>query len=92
MAGIEVLGDPLKQGSRSNRRDVGDKELGGSGIDEALDVDRLSEGRLDDIVRGGGVDNVVGAAPYDEQSLIVDSGRGGEIVGDLLANIVDVDG
>ena len=44
-------GRTVEPGNQSKRREVGDDELRGSRIDEALDVDSLIEGRLDDIVR-----------------------------------------
>jgi hypothetical protein len=44
-------GRAVEPGNQSKWREVGDDELGGSSIDEALDVDRLIDGRLDDVVR-----------------------------------------
>ena len=44
-------GRAVEPGNQSQWREVGDDELRGSRIDEALDVDSLIERRLDDIVR-----------------------------------------
>ncbi len=82
----------VESGNESQRRQVGDDELRGAGIDEALDVEGLIDARIDHVVIGSGVEQVVGAAPHYEESLVVDLGMGGEVVGDLLANVDHGDG
>ena len=73
-------------------RQVGDEQLCGSGLNEALEIEDLLEGCVGYLLRGGGVEQVDGAAPDDKESVVVDVGMGGEIVGDLLADIFDRDG
>ena len=68
-------GRPVEAGNQSQGRKVGDDELGGSSIDEALNVDGLIDGCLDDVVRRGGVENVDGAAPNTNRVLSLMTGR-----------------
>jgi hypothetical protein len=68
--GNRGFGRAIKQGRCCKWRDVGNNALGSSGIDKALDIERLSDDLLEDIVRGVGGENIVGAAPNGEQSLI----------------------
>jgi hypothetical protein len=43
-------GRAVKPGDRSQRREVRNNELGGSSLDETLDVDDLIDGRIDDVL------------------------------------------
>ena len=49
--GNRGCGRAVEPWNQSQRREVGDDEVGGAGIDQALDVIRLIDSRIDHVVR-----------------------------------------
>ena len=80
---IVVQSTGLSRGSRGSRRavqprnkpqrrQVRNDEMGRSRVDEALNVDHLLNGGVDHLFRGGCIENVIRAAPDDEERLVID--------------------
>src|SRR5262249_6949196 len=73
------------------RRQVEDEELRGSRLDETLNVEGFSNGRIDDVGRASCIDQIISASPDDKQGAVVDLRMSRKVVGDLLAHVIDGD-
>src|ERR1017187_7328013 len=92
----------LGRGSRSGRiaveprnqsqgRQVGNDQLRSSGLDETLDVERLIDACVDNIVCRRRVNKIIGSAPDNEEGLVGYLSMSCQVIANLLADVFDVD-